>query len=61
MPSIHIYMHEGRTVEQKKGLAEDITAAVVKNTGAPADATEVIIHDVPRTNWATAGVLASEG
>ena len=61
MPSIHVYMHEGRTIEQKKGLAEDITAAVVKNTGAPAEATEVIIHDVPRTNWATAGKLASEG
>ena len=38
----------------------DITAAVVKNTGAPAEATEVIIHDVPRTNWAVAGKLASE-
>lgn len=60
MPSIHVYMHEGRTVEQKKGLVEDITAAIVKNTGAPAEATEVIIHDVPRTNWAVAGKLASE-
>ncbi|MFP6594492.1 MAG: 2-hydroxymuconate tautomerase [Dehalococcoidia bacterium] len=60
MPSIHVYMHEGRTVEQKRGLAEDITAAIVKNTGAPAEATEVVIHDVPKTNWAIAGKLASD-
>ena len=60
MPSIHVYMHEGRTVEQKRGLAEDITAAILKNTGAPAEATKVVIHDVPKTNWATAGKLASD-
>ena len=33
MPSIHVYMHEGRSVDQKRGLAEDITAAIGKNTG----------------------------
>ena len=60
MPSIHVYMHEGRTVDQKRGLAEYITAAIVKNTGAPAEATEVVIHDVPTTNWSTAGKLASD-
>ncbi|MBT3943085.1 MAG: 4-oxalocrotonate tautomerase [Chloroflexi bacterium] len=60
MPSIHVYMHEGRSVDQKRGLAEDITAAIVKNTGALAEATEVVIHDVPKTNWSTAGKLASD-
>ena len=53
-------MHEGRSVDQKRGLAEDITAAIVKNTGALAEATEVVIHDVPKTNWSTAGKLASD-
>ncbi|MFW6195662.1 MAG: 2-hydroxymuconate tautomerase [Chloroflexota bacterium] len=60
MPSVHVYMHEGRTQEQKKALVQDITEAVVKNTGAPADATEVILHDVKKSDWAKAGVFASE-
>ncbi len=31
MPEVVVYILEGRTLEQKRGLVKDITAAVVKN------------------------------
>ena len=60
MPLIIVKMLEGRTVEQKRGLASAITEAVVKHTGAPEDQVDVIIEDYPRTNWAKAGKLYSD-
>jgi 4-oxalocrotonate tautomerase len=60
MPVVIVKMLEGRTVEQKRGLAEAITEAVVKHTGAPAEAVDVIIEDHPRTDWAKAGKLYSD-
>jgi hypothetical protein len=35
MPEVVVYMLEGRTLEQKRGLVKDITAAVVKNAAVP--------------------------
>jgi len=60
MPVVTIHMYEGRTLEQKRELVAAITEAVVRIAKTTADATEVIIHDVPRHNWAIAGKLASE-
>ena len=33
MPEVVVYILEGRTLEQKRGLVKDITEAVVKNAG----------------------------
>ena len=38
MPEVVVYILEGRTLEQKRGLVKDITAAVVKNAGTHAGA-----------------------
>ena len=59
MPFVTIAMFEGRTIEQKKQLAREITDAVMK-LGVPAESVQVLIQDVPRQNWADAGKLASE-
>ncbi len=59
MPVVIIEMWEGRTVEQKKQLAEDITSSFVK-IGTPPEAVNIIIKDNPKHNWATGGKLASE-
>ena len=59
MPVVIIEMWEGRTIEQKKHLAEGITSAFVK-IGTPAEAVHIIIKDNPKHNWATEGRLASE-
>ena len=60
MPVVIVKMLEGRTVEQKRGLAEAITEAVMKHTGAPAEAVDVIIEDHPRTDWAKGGKLYAD-
>ena len=60
MPVVIVEMWEGRTVEQKKQLAEGITASFIQ-LGIPRDATQIIIKDNPKHNWAIGGKLASEG
>ncbi len=57
LPLIVVKMLEGRSVEQKRRLAREITDVVVKSTGAPEDQVDVIIEDYPRENWAKAGTL----
>ena len=52
-------MWEGRTLEQKKQLAKDITEAFVKS-GTPAQAVHIILKDNLKCNWAQGGKLASE-
>ena len=43
MPEIVVYALEGRSVEQKRGLMKDITQAMVKNFGVPADAVVITV------------------
>ena len=50
MPFVRIDLFEGRTLEQKKALAKEVTEAVVRNTGAPQSAVHVIINDMPDHN-----------
>ncbi len=59
MPVVIVEMWAGRSFEQKKAIAKGITEAFTK-VGTPADAVHVIINDVPKTNWATGGKMASE-
>ena len=35
MPEIVVYLLEGRSLENKRGLVKDVTAAVVKNLEVP--------------------------
>ena len=60
MPVIHVEMWPGRTHAQKKQLAKAITDAVVDIAKTTPEATIVIFDDVPKENWAQAGVLSSE-
>ena len=59
MPIVIVEMWEGRTIEQKKQIAEDITASFVKQ-GTPAAAVHIVMKDNPKHNWASGGTLASE-
>ena len=60
MPTYHVEMLEGRTLEQKKKLAEEITRVSVEVLGGSAEAVHVILTEVKRENWATGGKLWSE-
>ena len=59
MPVVIVEMWEGRTIEQKKQLAEGITSSFEK-IGVPQEAVHIIIKDNPKHNWAIGGKLASE-
>lgn len=59
MPVIIVEMWEGRTLEKKRQLVADITAAFVK-IGTPADQVHIILKDNPKSNWASNGKLSSD-
>ena len=60
MPTYHIEMLEGRTIEQKKTLVAEITRVSVEVLGGSPDAVDILLTDVKRENWATGGKLWSE-
>lgn len=60
MPIVRVEMWSGRTQAQKAELARVITEAIVTIAHATPESTIVIFEDVPKSNWAVGGVLASE-
>lgn len=60
MPTIRVELMEGRTVEQKRALAEALTQAVVDTLGAKAESVDVLLFDIKRHDWATGGRLWSD-
>jgi 4-oxalocrotonate tautomerase len=60
MPIVRIEMWSGRTHAQKQELARAITEAVCAIAETTPEATIVVFQDVERSDWAQAGVLASE-
>ena len=60
MPFIHVNMFEGRTVDQKRKMVAAMTEAVVKSLEIKPEAVHIIIHELPKQNFTSAGVLASE-
>ena len=60
MPTYHVEMMAGRTIEQKKKLVAEITRVSVDTLGGEAGSVDVIITDIKRENWATGGKLWSE-
>ena len=60
MPTYHIELFEGRTLEQKRKLVEEITRVTSEVLGSPPESVDIIITDIKRENWATGGKLWSE-
>jgi len=60
MPIVRVEMWEGRTHAQKAELARVITEAVTTIAHTTPEATIVIFEDIAKSDWATAGVLASD-
>ena len=57
MPFIQIYMVEGRTVEQKRELAEVLTKEVARIAKADPHAVHIHFFDLAKENMADAGIL----
>ena len=60
MPTIHVEMFEGRTLEQKREFAKALTEAAVKTIGSKPESVDILIYDIKRQDWATGGVQWSE-
>ena len=60
MPTYHVEMIEGRSIEQKRKLVQEITRVTVEVLGGSPDTIDILITDVKRENWATGGKLWTE-
>jgi len=60
MPIVHIELWPGRTQDQKAELAKVLTEAMVSIANTPAQEVIVVFQEVEKSNWAKAGLLASE-
>lgn len=60
MPTYHLEILEGRSLEQKKKLVAEITRVTVEVLGSAPEAVDVIITEVKRENWTKGGQLWSE-
>ncbi|EON13376.1 MULTISPECIES: 4-oxalocrotonate tautomerase [Pandoraea] len=60
MPTFHVEMFEGRSVEQKRAFVKAVTEAAVNTIGCTAESVDIIITDIKRENWSTAGTLWSD-
>ncbi|UQS85351.1 4-oxalocrotonate tautomerase [Apilactobacillus apisilvae] len=60
MPLVHIDLIEGRNDSQIKGLVEDVTNAIVKNTGAPAEHVHIVLNEMKKDRYSVSGKLKSE-
>ena len=60
MPTFNVQMFEGRTVEQKRAFVDAVTRVTCEALGCSPESVDIIITDIRRDNWATAGTLWSD-
>ena len=60
MPVVSVHMLAGRTVDQKRRLAAEITQAMVEIAGADRQNVHVLIDEVAAENWSRAGALIAD-
>ncbi|PFH08672.1 4-oxalocrotonate tautomerase [Collimonas sp. PA-H2] len=60
MPTFNVQIFEGRSAEQKRAFVHAITEVTCKTLDCGPESVDIIIQEVKRENWATAGKLWSE-
>lgn len=60
MPMIRVEMFAGRTPEQKRNFAKAVTDSFVQICGGTPQSVQIVFSDVEKSDWATAGKLASD-
>lgn len=60
MPIIHVEMLEGRSIDQKRRLASELTDSFVRCCGGEPGAVRVVISEVPAANWSIGGRLVAD-
>lgn len=61
MPILRLEMHPGRTQDQKRAFVREATKVVVETLACPPESVEIIITEISKESWATAGKLKSDG
>jgi 4-oxalocrotonate tautomerase len=54
VPEVYIYMVEGRTVDQKRAVAREVTDALIRNLNVPPEGVVVQFVEAPRDSKARA-------
>ncbi|MFT8580661.1 MAG: 2-hydroxymuconate tautomerase [Schleiferilactobacillus perolens] len=60
MPLVHIDLLSGRSETQLHQLVKDVTAAIVKNTGAPAEHVHIVLNEMADNRYSVGGVMKDE-
>lgn len=58
MPIVNVRLFEGRTIDEKRKLASEVTKTICGTLSVPPESVRIIIEDMPRENFSVAGVLA---
>ena len=59
MPVVRVTFYEGRSVTQKRQIAEAITDALVRVAGSKRDAVNVIFENIAKEDWVIGGAPES--
>lgn len=60
MPTLRVELFEGRTEDQKRALARELTDACVRVLGGSPDSVDILFFDIRREDWSTGGTLWSD-
>jgi 4-oxalocrotonate tautomerase len=60
MPLIHVSLYEGRSIEQKREFVKAVTAETARTLKCPPESVDIIFEDIKKSDWASAGKLASD-
>jgi 4-oxalocrotonate tautomerase len=60
MPLIHVSLYEGRSIEQKREFVKAVTAEAAHTLKCPPESVDIIFEDIKKSDWASAGKLASD-
>jgi 4-oxalocrotonate tautomerase len=60
VPVVVITMREGRTDDEVRALASEVTEAVVRTVNVTPDRVRVLVHELPASRIAAGGVLAAD-
>jgi 4-oxalocrotonate tautomerase len=60
VPIVQIELIEGRTIDQKKTMAKEVTDAIVRSLGVTPDAVRIIMRDMKKEDFAVGGKLRSD-
>lgn len=60
MPLIQVDMFEGRSADARRELVDALTRETCRVLKCAPEAVQIILRDVKKSDWASAGVLWSE-